>query len=113
MAGSGKRNVVKTPDWPATRNNENNLFLTFLFTRRAGMHLHRTTEDYNVPPQIGGTRKSVLVGPRILRGATLHPALCAIFGQTFSSRFPVNYYPQKGIPGKPGMPRTFQFDNSA
>jgi len=51
----------------ATINDENDLFLKFLFTRRAGMKRHGTAEDYTVPP-------------RILRGATHHSALCAIFG---------------------------------
>ena len=48
-----------------------------LFTRRAGMNRHGPTEDYTVPPQSGGTRKSVLVAP--LCGATHHSALCTIF----------------------------------
>jgi len=59
---------------------ENDLFLKFLFTRRAGMKRHGTTEDYTVPPQSDGTRKSVLVAPRNMRGATHYSALCAIFG---------------------------------
>jgi len=34
----------------------------FLLTRRAGMNRHGTTEDYLVPPQSGGTRKSRYYG---------------------------------------------------
>jgi len=83
MAGPGKRNVVKTPDWPATKMTplrcyENNIFQKLSFTRRAGMRLHVTTKDYSVTPQSGVTRKSVLVAP--LCGATHYPALWAIFG---------------------------------
>jgi len=39
---------------------ENNLFQKFLFTRRAGMQLHGTTEDYSVISQIGVTRRVLL-----------------------------------------------------
>jgi len=75
------RDYFDKPAFPeGTTNIENDPFLKFLFTRRAGMNRHGKTEDYTVPLQSGGTRKSVLVAPRTMRGATHHLALCAIFG---------------------------------